>query len=97
MMKKYPKTVSSDSKGQLVIPKDARKELSIAEGTAFWTFVVENEGILLKRIAGDDLSSNDHLIFMLREKSSKISLEKANLSRTLENYRKKRPGFMEEL
>ena len=49
-MKKYPKIVQCDRRGQIVIPKDIRKDLKIDEGTGFWMFSITNEGILLKKI-----------------------------------------------
>ena len=37
-MKKYPKVVQCDKRGQIVIPKDIRNELKIDEGTGFWMY-----------------------------------------------------------
>lgn len=96
-MKKYPRLVSSDSKGQLVIPKEVRNELSIGEGTAFWAFLVENEGILLKRISGEELGYHDHMVLGIKQKSEKIGVDKTNLDRTIEKYRKKGRTTMEEI
>ena len=48
-MKKYPRVVQCDSRGQIVIPKNIRKELMIEEGAAFWMIQTE-EGIFLKQI-----------------------------------------------
>ena len=96
-MKKYPKTVSSDYKGQLVIPKEVREELSIEEGTAFWVFCIENEGILLKRISGEKLSPHDLLIVELRENAEKIGASKSNIEQSVEKYRKKGKAALEEI
>ena len=48
-MSGYPKIVQMDSRGQLVIPKNIRKELDISEGSAFWVYETD-EGILLKKV-----------------------------------------------
>lgn len=96
-MKKYPSTITSDYKGQLVIPNDVRKELSIKEGTAFWVFLVENEGILLKRVSGEHLSQNDLVIIELKENAEKITLNKSNIDKSVERYRKKSTTSLEEI
>ena len=49
-LKKYPKLVQVDARGQIVIPKDMRAELGIENGTGFWMFSIEKEGILLKKV-----------------------------------------------
>lgn len=96
-MKKYPKTISSDYKGQLVIPKEARKELSIEEGTAFWIFVIENEGILLKKISGERLSEHDLMVIEFKENAEKIAISKSNIEKSVEKYRKKKKMALEEI
>ena len=62
-MKKYPKLVQCDSRGQIVIPKDVRRELNIDEGTGFWVYTVTDEGILLKTIKPEDLDDDNKDIF----------------------------------
>jgi len=96
-MKKYPSTISSDYKGQLVIPKEVRKELSIEEGAAFWIFLIENEGILLKRVSGEHLSENELIMVELRENSDKITVNKSNIDRSIERYRRKKITSLEEI
>lgn len=96
-MKKYPKKVSSDYKGQLVIPKEVRKELLIEEGTAFWVFVIENEGILLKKISVERLSQHDLMIIELKENAEKIAINKSNIDKAVEKYRRKKKTAMEEI
>ncbi len=49
-MKKFPKIVQCDKRGQIVIPKDIRADLGLEEGTGFWMYSIEDEGILLKKI-----------------------------------------------
>ena len=41
--------VKVSKKGQIVIPKDVRRDLGIEEGSGFWVFSVGDEGILLKK------------------------------------------------
>lgn len=96
-MKKYPASISSDQRGQLVIPKGLRRELSIDEGTAFWAFAIENEGILLKRVSGESLSQHDLIIVELRENSEKLAINKSNIDRSVEKYRKKKSTALEEI
>ncbi|HLC98394.1 MAG TPA: AbrB/MazE/SpoVT family DNA-binding domain-containing protein [Candidatus Nanoarchaeia archaeon] len=96
-MRKYAKPVSCDSRGQLVIPKEVRKELSIEEGTGFWVFFLEKEGILLKRITDESVDAHDPVIHEMLEKSAKLGVEKANLNKTIQNYQKKEKGGFWEI
>lgn len=96
-MKKYAKEVSCDKRGQLVIPKEVRDELLIDEGTGFWVFYVAGEGILLKRITDESIDIHDPVINDMLEKSTKLGVEKNNISKTIENYRKKENGGLKEI
>lgn len=96
-MKRYARRVSFDSRGQLIIPKEVRKEFFIEEGAAFWAFVIEKEGLLLKRIKEESIGENDLMIKELYEKCSKIGLDKKNISASLRNYSRKHEGRFEEL
>lgn len=96
-MKKYAKTVSCDSRGQLVIPKEVRKELSIEEGTAFWVFIFEEEGILLKRASEETLEHHDHVVKELYDKSDKLGIDKRNITKAIQNYMKKETGGFREI
>ena len=71
-MKKYPKIVQCDGRGQIVIPKDMRSDLKIDEGTGFWLYSVTDEGILLKIVQPKELSDHQHILDELESKSSKI-------------------------
>jgi AbrB family looped-hinge helix DNA binding protein len=95
-MKKYPKIVQADSRGQIVIPKDVRNELGIDEGTGFYMFTIEGEGIFLKRIKDHDLTG-DASIKELDDKAEKIGLDRKNLKKSAEQYKKRKEGNLELL
>ena len=78
-MKKYPKLVQSDKRGQIVIPKDIRRDLKIDEGTGFWVYSIGDEGILLKKIDPKELSEHPELLEKLGDKAEKIGLSKKKL------------------
>ena len=96
-MKKYPKIVQSDSRGQIVIPKDVRRELGIEEGTGFYMYTISEEGILLKKIDLKDLGEHTGLVDELMQNAQKIGLDKGNLKRSVKAYRKTRAGGLEVL
>lgn len=88
-MKKYPKVVQCDSRGQIVIPKDVRRSLEIGEGSAFYMYTVTDEGILLKKLPEGYLDSEDKVLNELEEKSEKVDIDKTKLQQTKEEYQKK--------
>lgn len=96
-MKKYPKLVQCDKRGQIVIPKDIRQDLNIEEGTGFFVYSITNEGILLKKVETPKLEKDDKLIKELDEKSEKISLKKSSIKKTIINYKKTKKGGLELL
>ena len=57
-MKKFPKLIQTDARGQLVIPKEIRRALGITDGTGFWAYAIEKEGIFLKKIDAPALAEN---------------------------------------
>jgi AbrB family looped-hinge helix DNA binding protein len=69
-MKKYPKLVQCDRRGQIVIPKDIRNELDIEEGTGFFMYSISDEGILLKKISRKELADED-VLKKIEEKADK--------------------------
>jgi len=77
-----------------VIPKDMRQELGIEEGSGFWVFSITNEGLLLKLVEKPNLE-NDSAINELTKKSHKIDLDKKNLEKTKNKYKKE--GRLEEI
>jgi AbrB family looped-hinge helix DNA binding protein len=94
-MKKYPKLVQCDSRGQIVIPKEIRRELDIEEGTGFWVYAVTEEGILLKKVDAEELSSHGRIISELEEKGHRIKLKKDSVKKSVENYKKTSKGRLE--
>ena len=93
-MKKYPKTIQCDDRGQLVIPKDIRAELGIKEGTSFWVHSIVNEGILLKKVLTPSLDKEE-IITEINNKSDKLGIKKEHLKKTLKTYQQKKEGNLE--
>jgi len=96
-MRKYAKIIQSDKRGQIVIPKDVRQELNIDEGTGFYLYAIEGEGILLKILPNKDLSEHSHIIKEVEVNADKINVKKQNIDRSVENYKKKSRGNFENI
>ncbi len=94
-MKKYPKIVQCDKRGQIVIPKDIRRDLKIDEGTGFWMYSVANEGILLKKIDVLPLDENKEMLDEIQSKSDKLKIKKSNISSSVKKYKKTKDGNLE--
>ena len=94
-MKKYPKIVQCDSRGQIVIPKDIRRDLHVDEGTGFWMYSITNEGILLKKIDVLPLDENKEILNEIQIKSSKLKIKKSNISSSTKKYKKTKDGNLE--
>ena len=96
-MKKYPKIVQCDKRGQIVIPKDIRQDLKIDEGTGFWMYAITDEGILLKKIDDQPLESNAAILNEVNAKADKIKLKKSNVADSIRNYKKTKQGNLDVL
>jgi len=96
-MRKYAKIIQSDKRGQIVIPKDVRRELNIDEGTGFYLYVIETEGILLKTIPAKDMAEHSHIIREIEVNADKINVKKPNIDKSIENYKKKSKGNFENI
>ena len=96
-MKKYPKIVQCDARGQIVIPKDVRQELEIDEGSAFWMYSITDEGILLKLVPKDELSEHSIVIDKIKEKSEAIGVSSKNVDKSVAEYKKRPKGRLEEI
>lgn len=94
-MKKYPKVVQCDKRGQIVIPKEIRQELDIDESTGFWVYSISEEGILLKKIPQTQLSDNDPDLMELRKKSTKLGINPKNIDDTISDYKKTKKGKLD--
>ncbi|MBN2881001.1 AbrB/MazE/SpoVT family DNA-binding domain-containing protein [Candidatus Woesearchaeota archaeon] len=94
-MKKYPKLVQCDKRGQIVIPKDVRLDLGIEEGTGFFMYIVTDEGILLKKVQAPELSENKEILNEIYEKSDKIGITKNNLKKSEDDYKVDKKGGMD--
>jgi AbrB family looped-hinge helix DNA binding protein len=94
-MKKFPKILQCDKRGQIVIPKDIRRELGIDEGTGFWLYTITDEGILLKKISMPELSSNRAIIEELKSKADKIDVKEENIDKSIEDYKKTKEGNLD--
>lgn len=96
-MKKFPKIVQADSRGQIVIPKDIRRELGIDAGTGFYMYTITDEGILLKKIKNKELSDHKEILSIIEEKSDKLKINKKNIKKSIKNYKKTKDGNLEVL
>lgn len=94
-MKKYPKIVQCDARGQIVIPKEIRLDLGVEEGTGFFMYSITNEGILLKKIETKELKDNDVLITAIKDKSDKINISKEKINKTISDYKKTKEGGLD--
>jgi AbrB family looped-hinge helix DNA binding protein len=94
-MKKYPKIVQTDGRGQIVIPKDIRSELGIDEGSGFYVYSIEKEGILLKKIDTPELSEHRRIVDEIEDKADKIDVDRKNLKNSIENYKRTKKGNLD--
>jgi AbrB family looped-hinge helix DNA binding protein len=91
-MKKYPKLVQADSRGQIVIPKDVRTALGIDENTGFYLYAIPGEGVFLKQVEPEPLEESTK---ELVENADKLGIDKHNLQKAAQHYNTK--GGLEEL
>jgi len=94
-MKKFPKIVQADSRGQIVIPKDIRQELGIDEGTGFYIYSITDEGILLKKIETPEISEHKKVLDEIKDKADLIGVDKANIKKTVKKYKKTKEGYLD--
>ena len=94
-MKKYPKIVQCDSRGQIVIPKDIRRDLHVDEGTGFWMYSLTDEGILLKKIDALPLDENKEILEEIESKSPTLRIKKSNIAHSIKKYKKTKDGNLE--
>ena len=94
-MKKYPKLLQCGKRGQIVIPKDIRSELRIDEGTGFWAYSIEGEGLLLKKVDVQSLDEHKEMLSKIEEKADRIRLNKKNIERAVQKYKKTKEGNLD--
>ena len=94
-MKKYPKIVQCDKRGQIVIPKDIRRELGIDESSGFYMYSITDEGILLKKIPNETLDDNKAIVEEIIEKSKTIGVNPKNVIKAKEDYKKTKEGNLD--
>ncbi len=94
-VKKYPKLVQCDKRGQIVIPKDIRRELKIDEGTGFWMYTVTEEGILLKKVDAPSLGKHEEIVNKLDEKADRIKIKRKNIKKSVAKYKKTKQGGLD--
>jgi len=94
-MKKFPKIVQCDKRGQIVIPKDIRRELGLDEGSGFYMYSIQDEGILLKKIPLETLEDNENIINEIIDKSDKINIDPKKINSAKELYKKTKEGNLD--
>ena len=94
-VKKFPKLVQCDARGQIVIPKDVRRELKIDEGTGFWMYTVTEEGILLKKVDAPSLEKHSEIVRHVEDKADKLKIKKKNIKKSVQKYRKTKEGGLD--
>jgi len=96
-MKKFAKIIQTDSRGQIVVPKEVRQELNIEDGTGFYLYVIENEGILLKTIPQKELHEHSHIVKEIEINADKISVKKENIEKSVQKYKKTGKGNFQNI
>jgi AbrB family looped-hinge helix DNA binding protein len=96
-MKKFAKIVQADLRGQIVIPKEVRTELNIEEGTGFYVYIIENEGILLKLIPLKELGDHTHMVQEIEVNADKIQVKKTNIAKSIQEYKKTGKGNIQNI
>ncbi len=95
-MKKFPKLIQTDARGQLVIPKEIRRALGITDGTGFWAYAIEKEGIFLKKIDAPALAEHVELD-EIKQHASKIMVDTKHLDVAVKRYPKRSTSGMEDV
>lgn len=96
-MKRYAKLVQTDTRGQIVIPKEVRRELSIEEGDGFAIYVIENEGLFLKLLPAKGLAHHDKAVTTIKQHAPALNINKRNIDASLKHYERKRRGNFEDV
>ncbi|MCK4597987.1 AbrB/MazE/SpoVT family DNA-binding domain-containing protein [bacterium] len=82
-------TTKLSSKGQVVIPKEVRKQLGLKTGDPF--IVIGNDDvIILKSIAPPSMKDFNHLIQHARQKAKMAKMKRSDITRTTAKVRGRR-------
>ena len=84
----YTAMTSLSSKGQVVLPADLRKKLSLNEGKKFFIFS-EGKNIMLKPIQEPDEEDFFKLLDAERNWAKKVGLKKSDISAAIKSARAK--------
>ncbi len=95
-MKKYPKLVQCDKRGQIVIPKDVRDELDLDMGSGFFVYTLGDGAILLKKVPVEPLSEQEE-VDELRTKAKKVGLKQKDIDNALDDYKIIKRGKLKEV
>ena len=95
-MKRFPKLLQADGRGQIVIPKEIRQALGIDESTGFFAYLIGSEGIFLKKIDSKELHEHPE-VQELKDKAEKVGVRKKNVDAAEKEYTKEQKGGFEEL
>ena len=91
-IKKYPKIVQSDDRGQIVIPKEIRREIKSDNGTAFYVYAIGEDAILLKKSPKPDLENDDSLK-AIKQKSGKLGISGKDVEKMISKQKKSKGPF----
>jgi AbrB family looped-hinge helix DNA binding protein len=82
-------TTRMSSKGQVVIPEEIRKSLSLTEGHQF-VVLGEKDVIILKVVTPPSMKDFDNLIKKARAEAKKVGLKKSNIQKIIKTVRTKK-------
>ena len=82
-------TTKMSSKGQVVIPKNIRKQLNLKAGAQF-VVVGEKDVVILKNIAPPSLDEFDALIADARKKGKQAGLKRSDIKDAILKAREKK-------
>ncbi len=82
-------TTKMSSKGQVVIPENIRKNLSLKAGTQF-IVVGDKDVVILKSITPPSIDEFDELIAKARQNGKKAGLKKTDITEAIKKVRSKK-------
>lgn len=82
-------TTKMSSKGQVVIPENIRRNLSLKAGAQF-IVVGDKDVVVLKRITPPSINEFDELIVKARQDGKKVGLKKTDIKEAIKKVRNKK-------